>query len=103
MEDSVVVPIYKRKGDVLNCGSYRGIKLVEHAMKIVKRILEKRLRDIVNPDELQFGFMPGKETIDTLFVLKKTKEEYREKEKSLNMCFVDLEKVFDRAPRKVVE
>ena len=31
---SVVVPIFKGKGDVLNCGSYIGVKLLEHGMKI---------------------------------------------------------------------
>ena len=38
---SVVVPIYKENGNVINCGSYRGIKLLEHVMKIVEKVLEK--------------------------------------------------------------
>ena len=33
------------------------MRLQAHAMKIVERVLEKRLLDIVNLDELQFGFM----------------------------------------------
>jgi len=36
-KSSVVLPIYKGKGDPMECGSYRGIKLVEHAMKVVER------------------------------------------------------------------
>ena len=36
----VIVPIFKGKGDVMSCGSYRGVKLLEHAMKIVERVLE---------------------------------------------------------------
>ena len=35
---SVVLPIYKKKGDPIECASYRGIKLLEHAMKLVERI-----------------------------------------------------------------
>ena len=37
---SVLVPIFKGKGDLMNSGSYRE-KLLEHAMKIVLRVLEK--------------------------------------------------------------
>ena len=36
----MIVPIFK-KGDVMSCGSYRGAKLLEHAMKIVERVLER--------------------------------------------------------------
>ena len=42
---SVVVPIFKGKGDVVDCGAYRGVKLLEHAMKIVERVLEKRISE----------------------------------------------------------
>ena len=37
---SVIVPIFKGKGGVMTCGSYRGVKLLEHAMKIVEMVLE---------------------------------------------------------------
>ena len=33
---SVTVPIFKEKGDVMSCGSYRAVKLLEHAMKLLK-------------------------------------------------------------------
>ena len=36
------------------------------------------------------------------FCVNKT-EEYQDTKKSLYMCFVDSERAFDRAPRKVVE
>jgi len=34
---STVVPTYKGKGHPMECGSYGGIKLLEHAMKVVER------------------------------------------------------------------
>ena len=37
---SVLVPIFKGKGEVGNCNTYRGVKLLKHAMKIVERVLE---------------------------------------------------------------
>jgi len=30
-KSSVILPIYKGKGDPMECGSYRGIKLLEHS------------------------------------------------------------------------
>ena len=53
---SVVLPIYKGKGDPMECGSYRGIKLLEHAMKVVGRIFEHRIRQQIKIDDMQFGF-----------------------------------------------
>jgi len=41
-KSSVVLPIYKGKGDPMECGSYREIKLLEHAMKVVEMISEYR-------------------------------------------------------------
>ena len=100
---SVVVPIFKGKGDVMNCGAYRGVKLLEHGMKIVERVLENRMRTLVELDKMQFGFMPGKGTTDALFIVRRMQEEYLDKSKRLYMCFVDMEKAFDRVPRRVME
>ena len=44
LQSSVVLPIYKGKGDPMECGSsYRRIKLLEHAMKVVERISEHKI------------------------------------------------------------
>ena len=51
---------------------------------------------------MQFGYMPGRETAGALFVVRKMQKEYRDKKK-LYRCFVDIEKAFDRVPRKVIE
>ena len=71
----VVVPIFKGKGDIRNCSCYGAVKLHEHGMKVVKRVLEKRLRRIVSVDEMQFGFMPERESIDAVFLLRRMQEE----------------------------
>jgi len=39
----ITIPIYKLKGDPMECTSYRGIKLLEHAMTVVERIFEHRI------------------------------------------------------------
>ena len=100
---SVIVPIFKGKGDAMDCGVYRRVKMLEHAMKILERVLENRIRGLVTTDDMQFGFMPGKGTTHALFILRRMQEEFRGREKKLYMCFVDLEKAFDRVPRKVMK
>ena len=41
--------------------------------------------------------------MDVIFIGKRMQEEYQKKDKKLYMCFVDMEKAFDRVPRKVME
>jgi len=100
-KSSVIFPIYKGKGDPMECGSYRGIKLLEHAMKVVERIFEHRIRQQIKADDMQFGFMKGKGTTDAIFTVRQMQENFRVKGKKLYFGFVDLEKVFDRVPREV--
>jgi len=50
-KSSVVLPIYKGKGDPMECGSYRGIKLLEHAMKEMERIFQQRIRQQIDIGE----------------------------------------------------
>ena len=98
---SWMTAVYKGKGDALDCGSYRGIKLLEHAMKVMEHILEVRLRRMVDIDEMQFGFRPGRGTTDAIFILRQVQEKFLAKKKDLWLAFVDLEKAFDRVPREV--
>ena len=51
---------------------------------------------------MQYGFMPGRETVDAVFVLRRLTEKFRAKNKKLFFVFVDLEKAFDRVPREVI-
>ena len=34
-KSSILLPVFKGKGDPVECGSYRAIKLLEHAMKVI--------------------------------------------------------------------
>ena len=79
------------------------MKVLEHGMKIIERVLEKRIRTMVEVDNMQFGFLPGRETIDALFMERRMEEEYTEKDKKLYICFVDLKKAFDRIPKRVTQ
>lgn len=99
---SVIVNCFKNKGEATIRSNYRGLKLLEHTMKVFERIIEQKIREDVDIDDMQFGFMPGKGTMDAIFIARQLQERYLGKKKKLYFAFVDLEKAFDRVPRKVV-
>jgi len=80
----------------MECGSYKGIKLLEHAMKVVERIFKHRIRQQIDRDDMQFGFMKGKGTTDAIFIIRQMREKFRANGKKPYFGCVDLEKAFDR-------
>jgi len=75
-KSSVILPIYKGKGDPRECGSYTGIKLLEHVMKVVERIFEHRIQQQIELDDMQFGFMKGKGTTDAIFTVRQMQDNF---------------------------
>ena len=65
-------------------------------------IIEDFIRNIVNIDDMQFGFTPGHGTTDAIFIVRQIQEAYIRKNRNLFFAFGDLEKAFDRVPRKVL-
>ena len=100
--DSVLIPMFKNKGDVQSCSNYRGITLISYTMKLWERVVKRRLRSELTFSEQQYGFMPGKSTTDALFALRVLMEKYREGQKERHCVFVDLEKAYDKVPREEV-
>jgi hypothetical protein len=98
---AVIFPIHK-KGDRTNCTNYRPISLLSHIGKIYERILERRLRHRVEETlhEGQHGFRPNRGAIDLCFALKILLEKSWEFNYQRYLAFLDLEKAFDRVPRK---
>ena len=44
----MIVLVFKGKGYVMSCGSFSGVKLLEHATKIVERVLERQIQTLIN-------------------------------------------------------
>ena len=73
--------VFKGKGDERSCNAYRGVKLSDHALKIVEKVLKRRIRELINVDEMQLGFMSDRGTTEALFFVRKIQEEYRDKKR----------------------
>ena len=102
LEQSFIVCLYKGKGDALDRGNYRGLKLTKQAMKILERIVDGLIRQVVSIDDSQFGIVPGRDSTNAIFVVRQLQEKYLAVNKRLKMAFLDLEKAFDHVPWKVI-
>jgi len=58
----------------MECASYREFKLLEYAMKVVERTFEHRIRQQIDIDDMQFGFMKDKGTTDAIFIVTQMQE-----------------------------
>ena len=75
-EMSFILNLFKGKGDALDRGNYRGLKLTEHVMKVLERIVDTAIREMINIDEMQFAFVPGRGTTDAIFIVRQLQEKF---------------------------
>jgi hypothetical protein len=99
--------LYKGKGCLSDPNSYRGIALMESALKILERILHARLsrwafaRSLI-PD-CQFGFRPRAGTLDAVFVLYTLLVKYvLVKRSRLFVALIDFQKAFPSVNRALL-
>ena len=101
---AIIVPIYKGKGDRNECKNYRGISLLSIPGKVYGRILIEKVRSLTERliGEEQCGFRSGRGCVDQVFVMKQMSEKFVDKNKSLYVAYMDLEKDYDRVDREAM-
>ena len=95
------MPVWKGRGDVAECGNYRPIRLLCHAVEILERVLDGRFRQIVAITPHRCGFVIGCGTTDAIHAARLLPERHQEK-KPVRTAFLDLEEAFDRVPPELV-
>ena len=71
------------------------LKLTGQIMKVLERIVDGLIRQLMSIEDSQFGFVPGTGTVQHDFVVRQLQEKCLAANKRLYMAFVDLEKAFD--------
>lgn len=93
---SLIVTIFK-KGDIMECGNYRGISLISTASKVFTTVLPRRM--LKGAEEMhsedQAGYRGGRSTVDHIFVLRQLIEKTWEYNTDLYCNFTDFTKVFN--------
>ena len=71
-------------------------------MKVLERVVEGLIRQRVEINEMQCGFMSGRGTTDVIFVVRQLQEKDLAANTPLYMAFIDMEKAFDRVSQDVI-
>ena len=93
-----------KKGDLSNCGNYRGITLLSIPGKVFNRILLERIKASVDETlrENQAGFRKGRSCIDQIATLRIIIEQSEEWNSPLFMNSIEYEKALDSVDRSTL-
>ena len=97
--NSIIIPIHKQGKDKSEPLSYRGISLMATSAKIFTSILNNRIKQYLETNNLlceeQNGFRKGRSCQDHIFVLNSILRNRIIKKQATFACFIDMAKAFD--------
>lgn len=96
----IIVKIPK-KGDLSDCGNWRGITLLSVPAKVLCAVLLHRLKTELDGKlrEEQAGFRSGRSCTEQIFTLRNIMEQCIEFQRPLEIIFIDFMKAFDSVHR----
>lgn len=101
-QEGIISPIYK-DGDKFNPQNYRGITLQNVSCKMYTDILNKRLLNWLEQENVicdeQNGFRPKRSCLDHIYVQNSVVTTSIANKKEVYGCFVDFRQAFDRVDR----
>jgi len=101
-KNGIIIPLPK-KGDLSDCGNWRGITLLSVPGKVFSRILLNRMQDAVDQllRQQQAGFRRGRSCTEDIFTLRQISslEKVTEGRQPVIVNFIDLRKAFDSIHR----
>ena len=95
------VPVYKNRGDKLQCKNYRGLSLLCTGYRILTTVINNRLKKYTEHiiGEYQAGFRTGKSTTDQIFTVQNLLEKVWEHNVEIHQIFIDFQKAYDSIRR----
>ena len=97
-----IINIHK-SGSMSDPNNYRGITLTSCLGKLFSIIMNARLVQYLNAENIysdfQFGFRAEHRTTDSIYILNEIMSQYRKSNKKLYVAFIDFHKAFDKVWR----
>ena len=103
---SKVIPVFKDKGNYLECNNYRPISLLSNINKIIEKLMHERLYSFLSKHKCiydrQFGFRNRHSTNHALLDLIEDIRNAMDNNKFAVGVFVDLQKAFDTVDHNIL-
>ena len=104
LRDVIITVLYKGKGPMDNCDSYRGISLMSHKEKLMERLILNRLKpalgDLIPAN--QFGFTENCGTTDAILISRLLGIDATKRHTGLVRGYIDLTKAYEKVNREVL-